>query len=219
MSGLQLLRWPRQALIVGFLQKSPSHQPLQSRLKKVAINFIIIIYFFWSNKWKNTTLTLYPCQTEKNHFAETKNLDGSFRQLKNKILFDKNWLIIKIHNLLTCWLQTKRMKFSKQCDQLLKKCIMQRCLAQNLQLRRKIVANAFWTKIEKKLNLMNITFENSYNWLNKIKIWLINFESVQCDQIKSPNFYKSCPKMISPEKWNILTPLQNCLRMWEIWAN
>ena len=25
---------------------------------------------------------------------------------------------------------------------------------------------------------------------------------------KSPNVYKSCPKMISPEKWWILTPLQ-----------
>ena len=31
--------------------------------------------------------------------------------------------------------------------------------------------------------------------------------------------YKSCPKMISLEKLKILTPLQNCLSMWEIWAN
>ena len=32
--------------------------------------------------------------------------------------------------------------------------------------------------------------------------------SHQCDQIKMPNFYKSCPKMISLEKGSILTPLQ-----------
>ena len=31
---------------------------------------------------------------------------------------------------------------------------------------------------------------------------------VQCDQKKSPNVYKSCPKTISLEKWLILTPLQ-----------
>ena len=30
----------------------------------------------------------------------------------------------------------------------------------------------------------------------------------QCDQKKSPNVCKSCPKMISQEKWLILTPLQ-----------
>ena len=36
---------------------------------------------------------------------------------------------------------------------------------------------------------------------------------------KSPNVYESCPKMISLEKLKILTPLQKCLRMWEIWAN
>ena len=30
---------------------------------------------------------------------------------------------------------------------------------------------------------------------------------------------KSCPKTISLEKWQILTPLQKSLRMWEIWAN
>ena len=31
-----------------------------------------------------------------------------------------------------------------------------------------------------------------------------SFGDVQCDQKKSPNVYKSCPKMISLEKWNIL---------------
>ena len=30
----------------------------------------------------------------------------------------------------------------------------------------------------------------------------------QCDQIKSPNVYKSCPTIISLEKWMILAPLQ-----------
>ena len=32
--------------------------------------------------------------------------------------------------------------------------------------------------------------------------------TVQCDQKKSPKVYKSCLKMISLEKWLILTPLQ-----------
>ena len=30
----------------------------------------------------------------------------------------------------------------------------------------------------------------------------------QCDQKKSPNVYKSCPRLISLEKIKILTPLQ-----------
>ena len=30
----------------------------------------------------------------------------------------------------------------------------------------------------------------------------------QCDQIKIAKVYKSCPKLISQEKWMILTPLQ-----------
>ena len=33
---------------------------------------------------------------------------------------------------------------------------------------------------------------------------------------KSPNVYKSCPKIISQEKLNILTPLKNCLISWDI---
>ena len=36
-------------------------------------------------------------------------------------------------------------------------------------------------------------------------MWL---NAMQCDHIKSPNVYKSCPKMISREKLYILTPLQ-----------
>ena len=32
--------------------------------------------------------------------------------------------------------------------------------------------------------------------------------NIQRDQKKAPNVYKSCPKMISLEKWKILTPLQ-----------
>ena len=43
---------------------------------------------------------------------------------------------------------------------------------------------------------------------------------LQCDQIKSPNFYKSCPNMISIEKWIILAPLRklannHTLLMWQ----
>ena len=36
---------------------------------------------------------------------------------------------------------------------------------------------------------------------------------------KSPNVHKTCPNVISLEKFQILTPLQNCIRIWEIWAN
>ena len=35
---------------------------------------------------------------------------------------------------------------------------------------------------------------------------------------KSPNVYKNCPKMISLEKWNILTRLRELPKMWAIWA-
>ena len=41
----------------------------------------------------------------------------------------------------------------------------------------------------------------------------------QCDQKKSQNVYKSCPKMISLEKWKILHIYKKCLRIWEIWSN
>ena len=37
---------------------------------------------------------------------------------------------------------------------------------------------------------------------------IITVHSKLCEQKKSPNVYKSCPKMISIEKWKILTPLQ-----------
>ena len=50
---------------------------------------------------------------------------------------------------------------------------------------------------------------------NLIELWSDNsdlFETTffakynysQCDQKKSPNVYKSCPKMVSLEKWKIL---------------
>ena len=35
-----------------------------------------------------------------------------------------------------------------------------------------------------------------------------HFSYDRCDQKKSPNVFKSCPKMISLEKLKILTPLQ-----------
>ena len=46
------------------------------------------------------------------------------------------------------------------------------------------------------MHLMHFTTEN------------YNTGPMQCDQKKSPNVYKSCLKMISVEKWSILTPLQ-----------
>ena len=36
----------------------------------------------------------------------------------------------------------------------------------------------------------------------------------QCDQIKSPNVYKSCPKVISLEKEWLWHLHKNCLTMW-----
>ena len=36
---------------------------------------------------------------------------------------------------------------------------------------------------------------------------------------ESAKCLKKLPKMISLEKWSILTPYKNCQRMWEIWAN
>ena len=35
---------------------------------------------------------------------------------------------------------------------------------------------------------------------------------------KLPNVYKSSPKMISQEKWKILTTLQKLPKMWATWA-
>ena len=45
----------------------------------------------------------------------------------------------------------------------------------------------------------------------------MNVKPVSVTSKKSPNVYKSCPKMISPEKLKILTPLQKLhknVRMW-----
>ena len=54
---------------------------------------------------------------------------------------------------------------------------------------------------------------------NSFYLFFLELRNKQYDQKKSPNVYKSCPKMISVKKLKILTPLQKCLRMWEIWAN
>ena len=53
-----------------------------------------------------------------------------------------------------------------------------------------------------------------------ISPWIFHFPSsviwsndiCRVTRRKSPNVYKSCPKMISPVKWKILTPLQNLPR-------
>ena len=52
---------------------------------------------------------------------------------------------------------------------------------------------------------------------NNVKLFCAVGSSVTTK--KSPNVYKSCPKMISLENLKFLTPFNNCLRMWEIWAN
>ena len=36
---------------------------------------------------------------------------------------------------------------------------------------------------------------------------------------KIAKFYKSCPKMVSLEKYRFWSLYENCLRMWEIWEN
>ena len=49
----------------------------------------------------------------------------------------------------------------------------------------------------------------AFRCLKHMMSWFREFvPAIQCDQIKSPNVSKSCPKMISLEKWMILTPLQ-----------
>ena len=40
-----------------------------------------------------------------------------------------------------------------------------------------------------------------FDWVEQQESYLINVERNQCDQKKSPNVHKSCPKMISLEKW------------------
>ena len=67
------------------------------------------------------------------------------------------------------------------------------------------------------INEIKIFLWNLYN-VNKtsyVNTWNIrNYKCLldQCDQKKLPNDYKSCPKMISLEKWSILTPLQKLLK-------
>ena len=58
----------------------------------------------------------------------------------------------------------------------------------------------------------------SRNRISRVEWNLASFPT-SVTRKKSPNVYKSCPKMISLEQLNILTPLQNCPRMYEIWAN
>ena len=71
----------------------------------------------------------------------------------------------------------------------------------------------FWTEINYRLKRSIITSfavcaDHQWKTFVSWPLW---------PEKKSPNVYKSCPKIISLEKWQILTPLQKCLRMWEIW--
>ena len=69
-----------------------------------------------------------------------------------------------------------------------------------------IFLNAFSkvTKYKTKINFKFIEF--------KRRIFHTTLWCNQCDQKKSPNIYKSCPKTISLEKWLILTPSQKMLK-------
>ena len=44
-------------------------------------------------------------------------------------------------------------------------------------------------------------------WMSELKSFFM-WAAARVTSKKSPNVYKSCPKMISPEKLKILTPLQ-----------
>ena len=59
---------------------------------------------------------------------------------------------------------------------------------------------------------------NIFNGITKILTWAILWLPISVTSKKSPNVYKSCPKMISLEKWKISKPLQKLSTMWAIWA-
>ena len=70
------------------------------------------------------------------------------------------------------------------------------------------------------LNLSSKKYYNLAIFTKRLQIWADPVVHLhQCDQKKLPNVYKSCPKMISLQKFKIFTPLQNCLIMSEVWAN
>ena len=86
-------------------------------------------------------------------------------------------------------------------------------------IRQKLIKESFSFSI----NLVKTKCkENLKKPWNVIHFLLLGKVSIaQCDQKKSPNVYKSCPEMISLEKWWILTHLPKLPKneIWEIWAN
>ena len=72
------------------------------------------------------------------------------------------------------------------------------------------------------------SFESAFqsliqNPLSKISLLKSHFRSSmgqeQCDQKKSPNVYKSCPKWFHYKNDRFWHLFNNCLRMWENWTN
>ena len=59
-------------------------------------------------------------------------------------------------------------------------------------------------------------------WVHCVSIGIVKMRgwclSSSVTRKKFANVYKSCPKMISLEKWYIWHQHKNCLRMWEIWS-
>ena len=66
--------------------------------------------------------------------------------------------------------------------------------------------NKSWTWMSNKISLKSEEGFNGYFLLDSFYPLKVNFN--QCDQKKSPNAYKSCPKLISLENDRFLTPLQ-----------
>ena len=63
-----------------------------------------------------------------------------------------------------------------------------------------------------------------YNISHKLQIFnrplrRKDMKSNQCDHKKTPNVYKSCPKMMSRENERFWHIYKNCLRMWKICVN
>ena len=95
------------------------------------------------------------------------------------------------------------------------------------------------SRIKNTLCIFSLTFSTSFidktstliaAWLHTTMIHALSYIHVPVDvfrdvtsvtRYKSPNVYKSCPNMISLEKWKILTPLQklpnNAGDLYQLW--
>ena len=84
-------------------------------------------------------------------------------------------------------------------------------------LGKRIIGHENGTKYSEELKTRDLTTD-VIDWLQSTAGLCVLIKG-QCDQKKSPYVYKSCPKIISLEKWLIWSLYKNCLRMWEIWGN